>query len=188
MECLWRDLAKRRHLAQARVYCIMHIHGPLLLGLQVAVGVDVQVGIQRIGGRFGQVQDRGGDRADLHPTDGIGVDAAADIGHVGWRGGEPSQIKMDASQERFAASGFGGYRESGFGREGGREGLWEYVKAEGRRGGEAGPRRLAPRARPPCPLCDEPLDPEGHLCVRTNGYRRAPLFGAADDAEDDPET
>ncbi|MDP2959285.1 MAG: aldehyde dehydrogenase family protein [Longimicrobiales bacterium] len=28
-----------------------------------------------------------------------------------------------------AASGFGGYRESGFGREGGMEGLWEYVKA-----------------------------------------------------------
>lgn len=27
-----------------------------------------------------------------------------------------------------AASGFGGYRESGFGREGGREGLYEYVK------------------------------------------------------------
>ena len=29
-----------------------------------------------------------------------------------------------------AAAGFGGYRESGYGREGGREGLWEYVKAE----------------------------------------------------------
>jgi aldehyde dehydrogenase (NAD+) len=28
-----------------------------------------------------------------------------------------------------AASGFGGYRESGFGREGGKEGLYEYVKA-----------------------------------------------------------
>ncbi|HUP88736.1 MAG TPA: aldehyde dehydrogenase family protein [Longimicrobiales bacterium] len=27
-----------------------------------------------------------------------------------------------------AAAGFGGYRESGFGREGGREGLWDYVK------------------------------------------------------------
>jgi aldehyde dehydrogenase (NAD+) len=27
-----------------------------------------------------------------------------------------------------AASGFGGYRESGFGREGGREGLWEYLE------------------------------------------------------------
>ena len=33
-----------------------------------------------------------------------------------------------------AAAGFGGYRESGFGREGGREGMWEYVKrAHGRR-------------------------------------------------------
>jgi aldehyde dehydrogenase (NAD+) len=29
-----------------------------------------------------------------------------------------------------AAAGFGGYRESGFGREGGREGLYEYVKAD----------------------------------------------------------
>ena len=29
-----------------------------------------------------------------------------------------------------AASGFGGYRESGFGREGGREGLYEYRIAE----------------------------------------------------------
>jgi aldehyde dehydrogenase (NAD+) len=27
-----------------------------------------------------------------------------------------------------AASGFGGYRESGFGREGGQEGMWEYLK------------------------------------------------------------
>ena len=32
-----------------------------------------------------------------------------------------------------AASGFGGYRESGFGREGGREGLWEYVQPVGPR-------------------------------------------------------
>jgi aldehyde dehydrogenase (NAD+) len=29
-----------------------------------------------------------------------------------------------------AASGFGGYRESGFGREGGREGMWEYLKPD----------------------------------------------------------
>jgi len=37
-----------------------------------------------------------------------------------------------------AASGFGGYRESGFGREGGREGLREYVKwTDGRTGGQA---------------------------------------------------
>ena len=31
-----------------------------------------------------------------------------------------------------AAAGFGGYRESGFGREGGREGMWEYVKRDAR--------------------------------------------------------
>ncbi len=34
-----------------------------------------------------------------------------------------------------AASGFGGYRESGFGREGGREGMWEYLKADWERRG-----------------------------------------------------
>lgn len=26
--------------------------------------------------------------------------------------------------------------------------------------------------RPPCPLCSLPLDPEGHICPRQNGYRR----------------
>src|SRR3972149_5568561 len=24
--------------------------------------------------------------------------------------------------------------------------------------------------RPPCPICGEPLDPEGHICLRRNGY------------------
>lgn len=31
-----------------------------------------------------------------------------------------------------ASAGFGGYRESGFGREGGREGMWEYLKRDSR--------------------------------------------------------
>jgi uncharacterized repeat protein (TIGR03847 family) len=26
--------------------------------------------------------------------------------------------------------------------------------------------------RPPCPFCGQPLDPEGHLCPRANGFRR----------------
>lgn len=43
--------------------------------------------------------------------------------------------------------------------------------------------RVISAGRPPCPLCDEPLDPEGHICVRTNGYRRGALAGA-DDADD----
>jgi len=27
--------------------------------------------------------------------------------------------------------------------------------------------------RPPCALCGQPLDPEGHLCVRLNGHRKS---------------
>jgi uncharacterized repeat protein (TIGR03847 family) len=38
--------------------------------------------------------------------------------------------------------------------------------------------RVISAGRPPCPLCDEPLDPAGHLCVRSNGYRRGGLFGS----------
>lgn len=26
--------------------------------------------------------------------------------------------------------------------------------------------------RPPCPFCEGPLDPQGHICPRANGYRR----------------
>ncbi len=26
--------------------------------------------------------------------------------------------------------------------------------------------------RPSCPFCGSPIDPEGHLCVRANGFRR----------------
>src|SRR5438128_4900039 len=50
-----------------------------------------------------------------------------------------------------AASGFGGYRESGFGREGGKEGMWEYLKAETRKA-EVGTRNKRPRSVPPAAL------------------------------------
>ncbi|MCW2810761.1 MAG: hypothetical protein JWP61_1219 [Friedmanniella sp.] len=32
---------------------------------------------------------------------------------------------------------------------------------------------LVSAGRPPCPFCLQPLDPEGHICPRANGYRRA---------------
>ena len=38
-------------------------------------------------------------------------------------------VWVNATNLFDAAAGFGGYRESGFGREGGREGMWEYVRA-----------------------------------------------------------
>ncbi|HEX9704283.1 MAG TPA: aldehyde dehydrogenase family protein [Gemmatimonadales bacterium] len=39
-------------------------------------------------------------------------------------------VWINCTNQFDAASGFGGYRESGFGREGGREGMYEYLKAE----------------------------------------------------------
>lgn len=31
--------------------------------------------------------------------------------------------------------------------------------------------QIVAAGRPPCPLCGQPLDAEGHICVRLNGYR-----------------
>ena len=35
--------------------------------------------------------------------------------------------------------------------------------------------RVVSAGRPPCPLCANPLDPEGHICPRLNGYHRGAL-------------
>ncbi|MHA6793076.1 DUF3090 domain-containing protein [Pseudonocardia bannensis] len=36
--------------------------------------------------------------------------------------------------------------------------------------------RVVSAGRAPCPLCAEPLDPQGHVCVRLNGYhQRSPV-------------
>lgn len=36
-------------------------------------------------------------------------------------------------------------------------------------------RELIAAGRPACPFCGQPIDPEGHICPRSNGYR-TPLF------------
>jgi uncharacterized repeat protein (TIGR03847 family) len=33
-------------------------------------------------------------------------------------------------------------------------------------------RRVVAAGRPPCMLCGQPLDPGGHICPRSNGFRR----------------
>jgi uncharacterized repeat protein (TIGR03847 family) len=36
--------------------------------------------------------------------------------------------------------------------------------------------KVVSAGRAPCPLCAEPLDPQGHICVRLNGYhQRSPM-------------
>jgi uncharacterized repeat protein (TIGR03847 family) len=44
--------------------------------------------------------------------------------------------------------------------------------------------KVVSAGRAPCPLCAEPLDPEGHVCVRLNGFHQRSPMGdaAADDA------
>lgn len=38
-------------------------------------------------------------------------------------------------------------------------------------------RAVVEAGRPACPFCQQPIDPDGHICPRANGYRR-PLFGS----------
>jgi len=35
--------------------------------------------------------------------------------------------------------------------------------------------RVVAAGRPPCPLCNNPLDADGHICPRLNGYHRGAL-------------
>ncbi|HET7789216.1 MAG TPA: aldehyde dehydrogenase family protein [Gemmatimonadales bacterium] len=57
-----------------------------------------------------------------------------------------------------AAAGFGGYRESGYGREGGREGMWEYLKLNDRDEGLGlGDPRGAMAANPASPMANPGL-------------------------------
>ncbi|MGI8778340.1 MAG: DUF3090 domain-containing protein [Acidimicrobiales bacterium] len=43
------------------------------------------------------------------------------------------------------------------------------IAALARRGGE-----VVEAGRPPCPLCSQPVNPEGHMCIRLNGHRQTP--------------
>ncbi len=35
--------------------------------------------------------------------------------------------------------------------------------------------RVVAAGRPPCPFCGQPLDPEGHICPRANGFKRTTI-------------
>ncbi|MFN8592571.1 MAG: aldehyde dehydrogenase family protein [Thermomicrobiales bacterium] len=68
-------------------------------------------------------------------------------------------VWINATNLFDAASGFGGYRESGFGREGGREGMYEYLR----------PAWMAAAATAEVP---EPV--KAASAARENGHRRGP--------------
>ncbi|MEL4503924.1 DUF3090 family protein [Luteococcus sp. H138] len=49
------------------------------------------------------------------------------------------------------------------------------ISADQARDFAARARALVQAGRPACPFCSQPINPEGHICPRANGYRR-PLF------------
>ncbi len=69
-----------------------------------------------------------------------------------------SQVKagvvwVNCTNQFDAACGFGGYRESGFGREGGKEGMYEYLKQREGKSSKAG--NAAPVIATPAPHADD---------------------------------
>jgi uncharacterized repeat protein (TIGR03847 family) len=44
--------------------------------------------------------------------------------------------------------------------------------------------KVVSAGRAPCPLCAEPLDPNGHVCVRLNGYHERMPVGDLTDPDD----
>ena len=77
--------------------------------------------------------------------------------HVGSRV-KAGTVWVNSTNLFDAAAGFGGYRESGFGREGGREGLWEYVEPAWKEDREAKPREVA---EPELPAEDAGVEADG---------------------------
>src|SRR6266540_123747 len=87
------------------------------------------------------------------PTLFTDVSPAATIAQV-----EAGVVWINSTNLFDAASGFGGYRESGFGREGGREGMYEYLKPESESANaERGTRNNAARSVASVPSSDFPV-------------------------------
>lgn len=51
-----------------------------------------------------------------------------------------------------------------------------FLTAEAAREFSARSQRVVAAGRPLCPLCNGPLDPRGHICARSNGYKRGAEF------------
>ncbi|MFT4086275.1 MAG: DUF3090 domain-containing protein [Gordonia sp. (in: high G+C Gram-positive bacteria)] len=51
-----------------------------------------------------------------------------------------------------------------------------FLTAESAREFSARSMRVVAAGRPLCPLCNQPLDPGGHICARSNGYKRGAEF------------
>ncbi|HSL34786.1 MAG TPA: DUF3090 family protein [Candidatus Limnocylindrales bacterium] len=79
--------------------------------------------------------------------------------------GEVAATELDAS---LAASIIAAFEQ--IDEEEGPDVLRVRVPADAARSFVARAARVVAAGRPPCPLCGQPLDPQGHLCPRRNGH------------------
>ena len=84
---------------------------------------------------------------------------------------QAGSVWVNCTNRFDAASGFGGYRESGFGREGGREGLLEYLRPRFLRPHSDGTRFLRPEVPARAGYPNPPLPP---IPPKTSTRRRLP--------------
>jgi aldehyde dehydrogenase (NAD+) len=101
---------------------------------------------------------------------------------------EAGTVWINSTNLFDAASGFGGYRESGFGREGGREGMWEYLEPtwldEARRRQAVSDPAVSPVAQAGPEPGAPPIDRTAKLYIggkqaRPDGGYSLPVFTAA---------
>lgn len=142
---------------------------------QVAVLAD-RLGtlITEVGKRFGAQVEPGSGRPDAGTAMlSTPVDAEFRVGTMGlaWDG-EGSQVIVELLAISEEEVGEDVVLED---REDGPDALRVFLTlGEARRFAELA-ERLVAAGRPPCPLCANPLDPEGHICPRLNGYHRGVL-------------
>lgn len=141
---------------------------------QVAVLAD-RLGslITEVARRFGAEAGPGASAVGEEPTLNTPVDAEFRVGTMGlaWDG-EGSQVIVELLALSEEEVGEDIVLED---REDGPDALRVFLSLAEARAFAQHAERVVAAGRPPCPLCGNPLDPDGHICPRLNGYHRGVL-------------
>ncbi len=176
-----------------RTFYVQAVHASRIVSVlvekqQVAILADrIDALLDEVGRRFGTpIPPATGEVADLQPLV-TPIDAEFRVGTMGlgWDAEDKSVVVelLAATDESLDESIVLDDRDDG------PDALRVFLSSAAARSFAARAEAIVSAGRPPCPLCAEPLDPQGHLCVRTNGYKREPLslqpyeFGDPDDPD-----
>ncbi len=138
---------------------------------QVAILAD-RLGslITEVGRRFGAQPSATGAAQDPTRTLVTPVDAEFRVGTMGlaWDG-EGAQVIVELLALTDEEVGEDIVLED---REDGPDALRVFLSLAEARDFAHQAQQVVAAGRPPCPLCGNPLDPDGHICPRLNGYHR----------------